>query len=524
MGDALPAVAVLGCGRWGRNHLRVCHELGCLRVACDIDARRTAEARDHHPGVATDTDPNAVLARSDVDAVIIATPAASHAALALQAITAGKDVLVEKPMALNAAEGREVVEAAARRGVVLAVGHVLEYHPAVRKLAELVSEGVLGKVRYLYSNRLNLGHIRTEENALWSFSPHDIAVMLRLIGAAPSVVACNGGAYINFGVADFTLTSLRFPGDVLAHIFVSWLHPFKEHRFVVVGNRQMAVFDDTAAWEDKLVLYPHQVDWLSGRIPVAHKAQAVRVPLEQAEPLELECREFLSCIGTREPPLTDGSSGLEVLRILELAQSSLEKAGVPLSGRGAGGADTFVHPTAEVDAGAELGEGTRVWHYTHVMPEARIGRNCVLGQNVFVGRGVRIGDGVKVQNNVSIYEGVELEDHVFCGPSVVFTNVLDPRSEIDKKSEYRKTIVRRGATLGANSTLVCGTTVGRYAFVGAGAVVNKDVPDHALVLGVPARIAGWVCKCGSRLHAGICPACGKTYLQTAEDGVEPAGA
>lgn len=179
--------------------------------------------------------------------------------------------------------------------------------------------------------------------------------------------------------------------------------------------------------------------------------------------------------------------------------------------------DVFLHESSFVDEPCEIGEGTKIWHFCHVMRDVKLGRNCSLGQNVFVARGVVIGSNVKIQNNVSIYEGVELEDNVFCGPSMVFTNVINPRSEIVRKHEYRPTLVRRGATLGANCTVLCGHTIGAYAFVGAGAVVTKDVPDYALVLGNPARQAGWMCRCGTRLNAGnssfACRACGAGYQE-----------
>ena len=177
-----------------------------------------------------------------------------------------------------------------------------------------------------------------------------------------------------------------------------------------------------------------------------------------------------------------------------------------------------VHPSAIVDPGAQIGDGTRVWHWVHVCGGARIGRNCSLGQNVFVGNRVVIGDNVKIQNNVSVYDEVTLEDDVFCGPSMVFTNVYNPRSAVPRKDEYRRTLVRRGATLGANCTIVCGVTIGAHAFVGAGAVVNRDVPDFALVLGVPGRVAGWMSRHGERLELPAegegearCPATGERY-------------
>lgn len=181
----------------------------------------------------------------------------------------------------------------------------------------------------------------------------------------------------------------------------------------------------------------------------------------------------------------------------------------------------YIHETAVVDHGATVGEDTRIWHWTHVCSGAQIGRNSSLGQNVFVANDVTIGNNVKIQNNVSVYDAVHLEDDVFCGPSMVFTNVYNPRSEISRKDQYRKTLVKKGATLGANCTVICGVTIGRYAFVGAGAVVNKDVPAHALVVGVPAKRCGWMCECGIQLKGDgqvVCQ-CGKTYEVTMEQCV-----
>jgi UDP-2-acetamido-3-amino-2,3-dideoxy-glucuronate N-acetyltransferase len=175
----------------------------------------------------------------------------------------------------------------------------------------------------------------------------------------------------------------------------------------------------------------------------------------------------------------------------------------------------FVHPTAVVDDPAEIGEGTKVWHFTHIMSGARIGKNCIIGQNVFIGSGAILGSNIKIQNNVSIYEGVILEDDVFCGPSMVFTNVFNPRSFISRKKEFRKTLVKRGATIGASTTIICGYTIGRYAFIGAGSVITKDVPDYALVYGNPGRVRGWICECAEEIYfrsgKAKCNTCGKRY-------------
>jgi UDP-2-acetamido-3-amino-2,3-dideoxy-glucuronate N-acetyltransferase len=186
----------------------------------------------------------------------------------------------------------------------------------------------------------------------------------------------------------------------------------------------------------------------------------------------------------------------------------------------------FVHESSYVDEPCEIGEGTKIWHFSHVMSNSKIGRRCNIGQNVVVSPGVRMGDNVKIQNNVSVYTGVELEDDVFCGPSMVFTNVTNPRSHVSRKDEYRRTLVKRGASIGANATVVCGHTIGSYAFIGAGSVVTRDVPDYALVVGNPGRLAGWMCRCGVKLalsrdaqknEAATCAACGTSYVK--RDGV-----
>ena len=521
---AQPNIALLGCGQWGRNLARNLAGLGVLGGIADSNPVLLEGARTLYPDITMMADVGAVLDDQGFDAVVIATPAALHFEMARRALESGKDVFVEKPLALTVKEGEVLVETADRAGRILMVGHLLEYHPAAEKLRELVARGEIGKIQYVYSNRLNLGRIRTEENALWSFAPHDVHVLLGLLGEAPEEVACQGGNYLQRHLVDVTMTTMTFASGVRGHIFVSWLHPYKEQKLVVVGDRKMAVFDDTQPL-DKLQLYPHRVDWIE-RVPVAVKAEAETVPLRDAEPLTQECRHFIECIATRQRPRTDGRNGVEVLRVLQACQQSLDRGGTPirLGAATVAAPRYFAHATATIDPGCEIGDGTKIWHYSHVMTGARIGRGCNFGQNVLVGRDVEIGDNVKIQNNVSVYEGVVLEDDVFCGPSMVFTNVINPRSHVSRKHEFRSTLVRCGATIGANATIICGHTVGRYAFIGAGAVVTKDVPDHALMLGAPARIAGWMCQCGVRLAVtrskATCSACGNRY-RVDGDRVDP---
>lgn len=508
-----PSVAVVGAGYWGKNLVRNFHELGVLQMVCDTNLEILDGVRKKY-AVATTPRMEEVLANTAIDAVVIAAPAARHYQLVKQNLHAGKDVFVEKPLALRTAEAEELVKLARERGRILMVGHILQYHPAIVELKRLISEGELGKIQYIYSSRLNLGKLRTEENILWSFAPHDIAAILYLLGETPEQVATHGGSFLNPPLVDTTLTSCTFRAGVKAHIFVSWLHPFKEQKLTIVADKRMAVFDDLET-ERKLVLYSHRINWVD-RVPVAQKDEGEVVPIVAAEPLRVECEHFLECVRTRQRPRTDGESALSVLQILDACERSLEEAGKPVAVN-LHTALYQAHPTAIVDQPCEIGRGTKIWHFSHVMSGAVLGESCNLGQNVLVSSGVRIGNNVKIQNNVSVYTGVELEDDVFCGPSMVFTNVMNPRSHVIRKNEYKKTLVKRGATLGANSTIVCGTTIGKYAFIGAGAVVTRDVPDYALMVGVPAKRSGWMCSCGIRLPKGSeakCSACGRAYSVT----------
>jgi UDP-2-acetamido-3-amino-2,3-dideoxy-glucuronate N-acetyltransferase len=447
----------------------------------------------------------------------------------MRALDAGKDVFVEKPLALNVSEGEELVTRAAEKNAILMVGHILLYHPAILKLKEILDSGELGKIQYIQANRLSLGKVRTEENILWSFAPHDVSIILYLLEDFPSEIQATGHAHLQPEVEDVTVTNLSFAGGVGAHIYVSWTNPFKEHRLVVIGDRRMAVFEDSVP-DKKLRTYDHTFHWIK-RAPVPVKGSVEEVEVPDGEPLKLECQHFLDCIRTRNQPRSDGQEGLRTLRVLQECYQSLKRNKsknhtLPLGVRSSENG-SFVHETAVVDTPSSIGKNSKVWHFSHIMEGAEIGENCRIGQNVVVGKGVRIGNRCKIQNNVSVYEGVTLEDHVFCGPSMVFTNVYNPRSEIPRMSEIRPTLVRKGATIGANSCIICGNTIGAYAFIGAGAVVTKDVPDYALVVGNPARRIGWMCQCGNRLIGQDAPdatlecgVCNQRYLRS-RDSLSP---
>jgi UDP-2-acetamido-3-amino-2,3-dideoxy-glucuronate N-acetyltransferase len=527
-----PSIAVIGSGYWGKNLVRNFFSLGALKLVCDKNASTLLKFKKQYHGVNTCLALSDVLPQNDIDGVVIATPAETHFNIARESLLAGKNVYVEKPLVLHEKEGQELIALAEEKNKILMVGHLLQYHPAFERLREIAAAGDLGRINYIYSHRLNLGKIRREENILWSFAPHDVSMILSLAGEEPENVLATGGNYLHQKIADVTTTHLEFPSGLRAHIFVSWLHPFKEQKLVVVGDRKMAVFDDTQTWEDKLLLYPHEINW-QNNVPVPAKAQPQRVEISQDEPLRKECMHFLDCISKGLKPKTDGQEGLRVLRILNASQISLNNLGckVPLEEINTKSQSAslqtsityhkshinrkyFAHPTAVIEDDVKIGAETKIWHFSHVLSGSTIAENCNIGQNVVIGPDVIIGKNCKIQNNVSVYKGVTLEDGVFCGPSMVFTNIYNPRAEIRKMDQVRPTLVKKGATIGANATIVCGVTLGQYCFIGAGSLVNKNVPDYALVVGNPAKQIGWACYCGERLTERLeCLSCGEYYLK-----------
>jgi UDP-2-acetamido-3-amino-2,3-dideoxy-glucuronate N-acetyltransferase len=519
-------IAVIGAGYWGKNLIRNFFELGSLKALCDKNTAALNEFTELYPSCTIHSSLKDVLSDNDINAIVIATPAETHFLLAREALLAGKDVFVEKPLTLTENEAEELIGLAKKENAVLMVGHLLQYHPVFVKLKQIASSGELGRINYIYSHRLNLGKIRREENILWSFAPHDISMILGLAGEEPESIQATGGYYLHKKIADVTTTHLDFSSGLKAHVFVSWLHPFKEQKLVVVGDRKMAVFDDTLPWKEKLLIYPHQVKW-ENNLPVPSRGTPETVMVTYAEPLKVECQHFLECSARKKQPVTDGMEGLQVLKVLNAAQRSLNENGSRIKLGNSTSQKTeienfiSIHPTAEIDKDVEVGAGTSIWHFSHILSRSKIGKNCSIGQNVVIGPDVTIGNGCKIQNNVSLYKGVTFEDSVFCGPSAVFTNVINPRAEIRRMSEVKPTLVKKGASFGANCTIVCGYTIGSYAFIGAGAVVTKDVPDHALMMGNPARQKSWVCRCGNKLNKKyVCSACGNIYQLTAKQGLQ----
>ena len=519
------SICVVGAGRWGRNHIKTLHDLGCLAGIVEADEDTRMECGKSYPGVKTFASIKDAI-KEGFDGFTVATPAETHYEVAKFIIEQGKHVLVEKPLTLRAKEARHLKKLAEENGVNLMVGHLLLFHPAIRKIKELMKSGKIGKLEYIYSNRLNLGTVRIEENILWSFAPHDISIFQSFIGNMPVEIVCRGGAFLQPHIHDSSMTVLTYPGNIVGHIFVNWLHPFKEHRLVVVGSKGMFSYEDSS--DDKsLLFYEKGIDWIQGE-PIKRDGPTEIIPFDPVMPLTEELKYFADHLDGSPVEIADAQNAVEVLEILETATESLLAGKGQMSprlnplrgapdgaiqlGRDVRGQGFFAHPTAVIDEGCMIDGGTRIWHFSHILSGSNIGENCNIGQNVVIGPDVTIGKNCKIQNNVSVYKGVTLEDGVFCAPSMVFTNIYNPRAEIRKMDQVRPTLVKKGATLGANCTIVCGVTIGRYAFIGAGAVVTKDVPDYALVVGNPGKQIGWVCECGERLDDDMkCPICGKEY-------------
>lgn len=496
----MPRVGVVGAGNWGKNHIKAMDSLGALAAVADADPQRREALKVDYPRAEIYDDHHAMLNEGKIDGVVVASPAFTHYEIGRAALEAGKDILVEKPMAMNLVEADELIALAKSRGRILMVGHLLLYSPAVEAIIDMVKRGDIGEIVHLESRRLKLGRVRREENVFWSFAPHDIAVILQLMGGDPVAVKASGMAALQNGIEDDVHAHLTFENGARAHLHASWLWPETERRMVIVGTEGMIIYDEL---KNEAFVYTRGI---GGDLEIWDKGGR-EIPFPKNAPLlELEDRHFLDCIGRRLTPLTDGESGRKVIDVLMRVDAALETGRAAQKDspeKAAAEKDYYAHETAVIEEPALIGRGSKIWHFCHIMPGARIGERCMLGQNVFVGGKAQIGNNVRVQNNVSVYDGVILEDDVFCGPSMVFTNVKVPRSAypLADSEEFAVTRVKRGATIGANATIVCGTTIGKHALIGAGAVVTADIPDHAVVYGNPARVRAWICKCGKTIAA-----------------------
>lgn len=330
----MPNIAVVGMGSWGANLVRTFSQLDCLYVGCDNDQKKLARMRKlYHNARFTDSFDD-VINDDKVEGVVIAAPSPFHYDLAKKALLKDKAVYIEKPMALKATDAEDLVSIAEKRKLPLMVGHLLKYHPAVTRLKEMIDRKELGDIHYIYSQRVNLGTIRKDENALWSFAPHDISIALYLLGNDIDTVSARGGSYLQKGVEDVVFVSIQYKDRKMANIQVSWLDPYKERKFTIVGSKKMVTFDDMQSTE-KLKIYDKGVnqepgydsygDYLTLRFGDIHIPK-----IDMTEPLKLECQHFVECVRDKKRPFTDGKEGVDVVKILEKAQRSLDENGVPV--------------------------------------------------------------------------------------------------------------------------------------------------------------------------------------------------
>lgn len=312
-------IAVVGCGHWGKNLVRNFAELGSLSALCDPDHEVAKKLASQYE--VKNLSFVEILSDPAIKGVVLAVPAPLHASMAIKVMNAGKHAYVEKPLAMNNLEAQKMIASAEENGMRLMVGHLLQYHPIFIALRTLVESGEIGALQYIYSNRLSFGKIRSEEDVIWSFSPHDISMILSLTGQEPETVRVESSSILQPDIADIATVHMEFKSGLKAHVSASWLHPFKEQKLVVIGDRAMAVFDDTKPWAEKLALYSHIVESLGG-LPTLEKAEVKYLEVSQSEPLRNECQHFVDVVSGNIMPLTNGEEGLGVLNVLSAASLS----------------------------------------------------------------------------------------------------------------------------------------------------------------------------------------------------------
>lgn len=330
----MPNIAIVGMGNWGAHLTRVFNQLESLYIGCDTDQRKLQRMQKQYHNVRFSASFEEVVGNEDIDGVVIAAPSPLHYKLVRECLVKGKAVYVEKPMTLDSREAEELVKLAEKNGLPLMVGHLLKYHPAIRKIKDLIDKDELGDIHYIYSQRVNLGTIRKDENALWNFAPHDISVVLYLLGDSLESVSCRGACYLQKDVEDVVFLNMQYKDGRMANIQVSWLDPYKERKFTIVGSKKMVAFDDMQPTE-KIKIYDKGVHKEPGYESYGESLSLrfgdIHIPkIDMSEPLKLECQHFIECVEKKTKPMTDGREGVKVVKILEKAQESLKKNGVPV--------------------------------------------------------------------------------------------------------------------------------------------------------------------------------------------------
>jgi UDP-2-acetamido-3-amino-2,3-dideoxy-glucuronate N-acetyltransferase len=494
-------LGLIGAGYWGKNLVRDFYKLNVLKTVCDKDIDILEQHKLNYPNIIITTQWENILNDAEITSICISLPAELHYKFAKTALLKDKDVYIEKPITLNIDEVQELINIAKNNNKILMVGHLLNYHPVIIKIKEQLKNGLIGNIKHIISNRLNLGKFRTNENALWSLAPHDISIILSFLNnKLPDKIKCNGFSLITKDIHDTTNTILEYDNNIYVNINSSWLSPYKERKLTIIGDKGMIVFDDV---KHGFTVYKDYLGY-KDNIPITTNSTGVYYECDdKLSPLTIECKHFIDCCINRNNPLTDGEEGLRVLKVLTSCQNSLINNGQIIYPNKINNtvidkqSPIYIHPTATIDDGASIGNGTKIYHYTHISSDCIIGQNCNIGQNVYIAPGVVLGNGCKVQNNVSIYKGVICEDYVFFGPSCVLTNDLNPRAQYSKNGNYIETYIEKCATIGANATIICGNRIGHHALIGAGAVVTKNIEPNQIVVGNPAKVIGTIDEYGN---------------------------
>jgi len=440
-----PFLGLVGVGNWGENLAMDFDRV--LRAVCDLDKEQLEYYSDIEHIKYTTTVFEDLLEDPEITAIAIATPAHTHFDLAKRVLLSGRDCYVEKPMTVSSKDAAVLVRIAKMMGRVLMVGHIIHYTPALQsldfdELVETVQNCTdIVAYRYTKSKQSNI-------NVIWNLGPHDISFIVRLLGPPHVVVA-----HLH---QEECIIKLQYP-EKEVKVFLNQGTANKKQEIVATGPN------------GELFTLCNNTIFLNNYFYSS----------KENTPLEVECETFINCCKKRQFPYTDGCEGLVVTRVLEMAEKSAAKAGKPVK-------SFFCHESSYIDPGAQVGFDTKIWHFCHLMPTARVGNNCTIGQNCFIAG--TIGHGCKVQNNVSIYEGVVAGDNVFFGPSCVLTNDKTPRAAHSKNGNYTTTTIEDGVTIGANATIMCGVTLGEGCMIGAGSVVTKDIPPGVTVIGNPAHV------------------------------------
>jgi UDP-2-acetamido-3-amino-2,3-dideoxy-glucuronate N-acetyltransferase len=508
-------VGLIGGGYWGKNLIKTFNEIESLHTVCEINEELQKFYKTHYPYVKITGNYDDMLNNSEITSICCSLPAPMHYEFSLRALNAGKHVFIEKPITLNTDHAQHLITVANAKNLHIMVGHLLHYHDSVKLIKQYISDGHLGDIRHIISNRQSHGILRSFENVLWSFAPHDISVALSLVGLQHEKLditdmTCSGSKSLGTDVHDVVNSSMMVNG-VYVNINVNWLSPYKEQKMTIVGTEGMIVFDDVAK---TLVLYdkPTALDTSGTVIANKNGKSKIITPESQYSPLYNECSHFVNLCKGNVENVTNGNEGLRTLFVLRNFDEILnsknnissdlnsvlsvidEDANVPMHTENP--SDFMHHITSEVDEGALIGTNSKIWHWTHITKSAKIGENCNVGQCCYIAG--ELGNGCKIGNGVNVWLGVKCANNVFVAPSVVFTNDINPRCAHSKGGEYVETIVEEHATIGANSTIRCGIIIGKQSLIGCGAVVTKDVPPYHIVVGNPATSIGTIDEFGNR--------------------------